>query len=125
MNGSPEKPHPEKSRPEGPHNTAQLHGDINKGRTGDKVAGFDPAAAPLGTDEEAAGTPPSPAEVRRARRQEHKPDADPAPNAANPDQTPTGSSGSEINLMPIVTGIILLAVLALVVWGLLEVSDVI
>ena len=30
---------------------------IDAGRTGDKVPGFDPGAAPLGTDEESAGTP--------------------------------------------------------------------
>lgn len=30
---------------------------IDRGEEGDKVPGFDPAAAPLGTDEEAAGTP--------------------------------------------------------------------
>src|SRR5690606_16055977 len=46
-----------------PDNVTQLRGDINRGETGDKVAGNDPAAAPLGTDEEAAGTPPSGAEV--------------------------------------------------------------
>lgn len=108
-----------------PDNVTQLHGDINKGRTGDKVAGTDPAAAPLGTDEEAAGTPPSGAEIAQARRAERKADAAPAPNAANPDQTPTGSSGRDINLMPIVTAVILAAVLALVVWGLLAVSGVI
>lgn len=106
-------------------NVAQLHGDINKGRTGDKVAGNDPAAAPLGTDEEAAGTPPSGPEVAAARRAERKPDADPAPNAANPGQTPTGRAGSDINLMPFVTAAILAAVLALVVWGLLQVTGVI
>lgn len=32
------------------------HGYIQKGLTGDKVPGFDPAAAPLETDAEAAGT---------------------------------------------------------------------
>ena len=31
---------------------------IDTGRTGDKVPGFDPGAAPLGTDEESAGAPP-------------------------------------------------------------------
>jgi len=41
-------------------NPAQLRADIDSGRTGDKVAFPDPAAAPLGTDEEAAGTPVSP-----------------------------------------------------------------
>jgi hypothetical protein len=30
---------------------------IDAGPTGDKVPGFDPGAAPLGTDEESAGTP--------------------------------------------------------------------
>lgn len=38
-------------------NPAQLRGDIQSGVTGDKRAGFDPAAAPLETDAEAAGTP--------------------------------------------------------------------
>src|SRR3954470_11086562 len=31
----------------------------DRGLTGDKVPGFDPAAAPLGTDAEAAGAPPA------------------------------------------------------------------
>ena len=35
----------------------QLRSDIDHGRTGDKVEGSDPAAAPLGADEAAAGTP--------------------------------------------------------------------
>lgn len=48
----------------------QLRSDIDAGRAGDKVAGSDPAAAPLGTDEEAAGTPISPAAVALARQQE-------------------------------------------------------
>ena len=39
----------------------QLRADIDSGRTGDKVSAPDPAMAPLGTDDEAAGTPPSPA----------------------------------------------------------------
>ena len=33
----------------------QLRADIDAGRTGDKVAHFDPAAAPLETDAEAGG----------------------------------------------------------------------
>ena len=37
-------------------NPAQIRGDIQSGRTGDKIRGFDPAAAPLETDDEAAGT---------------------------------------------------------------------
>jgi hypothetical protein len=49
---------------------AQLQADIQRGRTGSKVNVRDPAAAPLGTDEEAAGTPVRAGEVEYARRQE-------------------------------------------------------
>ena len=49
----------------------RLRRDIDAGRTGDKSPGPDPAAAPLGTDDEAAGTPVPPgvavAEGERAR----------------------------------------------------------
>lgn len=38
--------------------------DIDEGRTGEKVAFEDPAAAPLGTDAEAGGNPPTRAERR-------------------------------------------------------------
>jgi hypothetical protein len=46
----------------------QLRHDIDCGRTGDKVAFPDPAVAPLGTDEEAAGTPVSGHAAAMARR---------------------------------------------------------
>ena len=49
---------------------AQLKADIDAGRTGDKVAAGDPGLSPLGTDDEAAGTPASPATIRTARAQE-------------------------------------------------------
>ncbi|KAF0100630.1 MAG: hypothetical protein FD144_3208 [Rhodospirillaceae bacterium] len=55
-------------------NVSRLKDDINSGRTGDKVAAFDPAAAPLGTDEEAAGTPVSAAAVEMARASEMEPE---------------------------------------------------
>jgi hypothetical protein len=45
----------------------QLRDDIDHGRTCDKVDALDPAAAPLGADEEAAGTPPDPRAVEAAR----------------------------------------------------------
>jgi hypothetical protein len=41
---------------------------IDAGRTRDKVPAFDPGAAPLGTDEESAGTPPVPDAHDRAAR---------------------------------------------------------
>lgn len=39
---------------------------IDRGETGDKVPAFDPAAAPLGTDDEAGGAPPGGAAVGAA-----------------------------------------------------------
>jgi hypothetical protein len=48
----------------------QLRADIDHGRTGDKVASSDPAAVPLGADEEAAGTPVSSKQAAAARLHE-------------------------------------------------------
>ena len=45
----------------------QLRADIDSGRTGDKVPSHDPAAAPLGTDDEAGGTSLSPEVIAQAR----------------------------------------------------------
>jgi hypothetical protein len=45
----------------------QLRDDIDRGRTCDKVDAPDPAVAPLGTDEEAAGTPIDPSAIEAAR----------------------------------------------------------
>lgn len=42
--------------------TEQLRDRIDRGLAGDKVPMPDPAAAPLGTDAEAAGAPPAPQE---------------------------------------------------------------
>ncbi len=50
--------------------SAQLKGDINSGRTGDKNEVFDPGLSPLGTDDEAGGVSPSAEQVDLARRQE-------------------------------------------------------
>jgi hypothetical protein len=47
--------------------SAMLKGDINSGRTGDKVEVHDPGLSPLGTDDEAAGHPPSAFRVALAR----------------------------------------------------------
>jgi len=48
----------------------RLRADMDSGQTGDKVSGSDPATAPLRTDEEAAGKPPSKHSVARARQME-------------------------------------------------------
>lgn len=57
---------PDSDRP----TTAMLKGDIDSGRTGDKVEVFDPGLSPLGTDDEAAGRPPSAFRVGLARQYE-------------------------------------------------------
>jgi len=58
MNAPPESADP---------TTAQLKGDIDSGRTGDKVGAYDPGLSPLGTDDEAAGTTAGPERIRMAR----------------------------------------------------------
>ena len=52
--------------------SARLRHEIDSGRTGDKIGNIDPAAAPLGTDEEASGTPPSREAIRMAMAHEVK-----------------------------------------------------
>ena len=54
---------------------ARLRDHIDRGGAADKAAAWDPAAAPLGTDDEAAGTPPvaEDAERHRAAPADHKP----------------------------------------------------
>ena len=48
----------------------QLREAIDRGGAADKVNAADPAAAPLGADDEAAGYPPQPAEILRSFGQE-------------------------------------------------------
>ena len=71
-------------------NMAMLKGDIDSGRTGDKVAVLDPGMAMLGTCEEASGTPLTPEQIKFAREQEVKhrfPDGRPEhPSADKDDQ---------------------------------------
>ncbi|MFC4166061.1 hypothetical protein [Teichococcus aestuarii] len=55
---------------EAPVQTDRLRHEIDSGRTGDKVAFHDPAAAPLGADDEAAGVSPTLEQVAQARRLE-------------------------------------------------------
>lgn len=50
--------------------SAMLKADINSGRTGDKVGVLDPGLSSLGTDDEAAGRPPSPFRIALARYHE-------------------------------------------------------
>ena len=52
----------QKSQTEDPRNWQQVRAKIERGESSDKIGGFDPAAAPLGTDDEAAGVPTHPVE---------------------------------------------------------------
>jgi hypothetical protein len=62
----------ELTAPHSPDGTiARLRADIDRGRTGDKVDWPDPAAAPLGTDDEAAGTRLDASVVERAHAAEN------------------------------------------------------
>ena len=68
----------------------QLRNKVDLGKTGDKISFPDPAAAPLGTDEEAAGTPPSTAAVDLAKSEERSPEGT-SPGAT--DETSRNYSG--------------------------------
>lgn len=57
------------ARPREPATVERLRHEIDSGQTGDKVPASDPAAAPLGADDEAAGRPPDGAAVESARQQ--------------------------------------------------------
>jgi len=67
-----ERPRSKPAAVSGTPTAQELKGLIDSGRTGDKVSFPDPGAAPLGTDDEAAGTPDTPARVAMAIRQELK-----------------------------------------------------
>ena len=62
---------------------------IDSGRTGDKVDFPDPAAAPLGTDDEAAGTPPTRRDVAVSLAQE----------SARPDLRPKATGHWPISIL--------------------------
>ena len=70
---------------------AQPKRDIETGRTGDKVGGFDPAASPLGTDEEAGGVRPEAEIIALERVRQARPQLEGGrANAADPRMAPQG-----------------------------------
>jgi hypothetical protein len=86
--------------------SAQLKHDIDSGRTGDKVAGFDPGAAPLGTDDEAGGAPMSPEAIAHARAMETGRGIDSSTsNAAQPELQPDARMKKPKLALPVVLGI--------------------
>jgi hypothetical protein len=82
------------------------------GRTRDKVAHCDPAAAPLGTDDEAAGTPPTAEQVAQARRHETgRPVSDPSPADQPPMQAGMAPGGRYVWL--IVAAVVICALIGI------------
>ena len=68
-----------------PQTTQQLKNDIDTGKTGDKIdQGYDPGLSALGTDDEAAGTPPTPQEIAMAGTLEDGPAQPAEQGAGNP-----------------------------------------
>ncbi len=86
-----------------------LRASIDSGRARDKIAHPDPAAAPLGTDDEAAGTPATPERVATAMRHELPSEARARPSA------PSATRGKQTILALAVAGVAALAVAFLVV----------
>ena len=108
------------------HRTAaNVRGDIQKGRTGDKVPGFDPAAAPMETDAEAAGTQPPPPSGD-ARRTAEAASSDTTPpyayasshaSAMRPfDRQPPKSPARMTTVAMIATAVVALLVVAAIIW---------
>ena len=88
-----------------PETTDRLRRDIDSGQAGDKADWPDPAAAPLGTDDEASGNPPNAAQVRQA----------------SPDRSVTtplrSSGGAALTYVAMAIGL-LIVFAALIIWAL-------
>lgn len=84
----------------------QLRYDIDRGATGDKKSSPDPAAAPLGTDAEAAGAPPGPEDVALASAQEHR--------SPRPQEPHSGPGANATPLFRPLFGFVLALIIALV-----------
>ena len=99
---------------------AQLRDDIDSGRASDKIGGFDPAAAPLGTDDEAGGVAHDPMLMAATRVRETGARAGSATrNAATPELQPDGVPPRTGRAIPILLGVLAAAILALLLLAVL------
>jgi hypothetical protein len=98
-----------------------LRRHIDRGETADKIPFPDPAAAPLGTDDEAAGRPPEAARVAMARSEETKPAAlgGIGPGATDERARPlTGEPSRGMRrLVAVMLAVLVIAAVAVVVFG--------
>lgn len=85
-----------------------LRHSLDRGRGGDKTDFMDPAAAPLGTDDEAAGFPPTREQIRMAAAAElgPRPAEDPRARRTIPERANGG-----VGLWPVLILALLIAVL--------------
>jgi hypothetical protein len=89
------------------HTTDSLRQAIDRGHGADKVNFTDPAAAPLGTDDEASGYPPSPEQIALAARSELRPDHAPE-SVEQSGRTISDRQSSAIRFLPAVLLVVLL-----------------
>lgn len=106
-------PPPEKERRAGGGSgAARLRDHIDHGGGKDKVSHPDPAAAPLGTDDEAAGTGPTRRQVRMAEAHEVR---SPAEDRERAGGSVTSGHG-KLKTFNVILWAVLLALVAVAVW---------
>ena len=104
---------PKDKRRSGPAEAARLRDDIDRG-AGDKTAFLDPAAAPLGTDDEASGHPPTRAQTDAAHAHETRPS-----DRAEVKPSPGSRQGRTVlhsHLAVFIGGLVLAALIGFVLW---------
>src|SRR3954452_7707649 len=106
---------PQRRHNSGPAAASRRRAATDRGLTGDKVPGFDPAAAPLGTDAEAAGAPPVAADPPLPEGAR----ADPAGLAADPSGTERGFYRMQDRMIWPAVGMGALVVIAIILAALL------
>ncbi|MBC58385.1 MAG: hypothetical protein CL814_15825 [Confluentimicrobium sp.] len=108
-----EKRMTDRQRASGAAAADRLRDRIDRGGTGDKVAFTDPAAAPLGTDDEAAGTAPTMAQVDMAEAHEASRGAPRSGKPTIPERQNRASGRTTVIAMVVAVG---LAGVALALW---------
>ena len=105
-------------------NPAQIRGDIQKGRSGDKRHGFDPAMAPLETDSEAGGVPLTPEQIAISRETQArgKPDRSMPEysSAMRPPEPPQEGRSRQPSLWAVVVLAVIVTLVTLIVVGLAQ-----
>jgi hypothetical protein len=91
---------------------SQLRDAIDRGKAGDKVPVADPAAAPLGTDDEAAGVPVASARAREALHQE----VGGAPTHSGIDEDANSAAGNRASNWQLLMVVAIVLAVAAVAW---------